>query len=257
MPRRTRHRHGPGLAGGLGALLVILATLVACGARGGPGEGTGVRGASSDRRGFDRSGFSPAVDHPYVAFTTTRRAVFEGEEVSADTGAATTLRVESRVRDETATVAGVTVTVVDVSDYENGELVESTEDYYAQRSSGDVAYLGERVTDYEDGRVTGHGGQWLAGRDGARPGLFMPARLTVGARFDQERAPGVAEDHSTVVATAVTVTVPAGTFSDCIETDDLDPVSGHRESKFYCRGVGLVRETSATVSLDLVEYSAR
>jgi hypothetical protein len=83
----------------------------------------------------------------------------------------------------------------------------------------------------------------------------MPAEPAVGDEFEQERAPGVAEDRSRVVAAGVTVTVPAGTFEDCIETEDVDPIGDVTEHKFYCPDVGLVKETFAEGgSLELVEY---
>ena len=173
---------------------------------------------------------------------TVRRAVFEGVEI--DEGDELEVRVESAVG-ATRTVAGVEARVVHVVDYEDGELVEDTEDYYAQDAAGVVYYLGESVDEYEDGEVSGHGGAWLAGTDGALAGVFMPARPQVGDDFEQERAPGVAEDRSTVVAVGATVTVPAGTFGGCLETEDLDPIDGVTERKWYCPDVGLVKESFA------------
>ena len=232
-----------------GTALAAMA-LVACG--GDDGDSGGDGGAAPI--GVARADLSPTVDHPYVAFASMGGAIFEGEEVDPDTGEVVPIRVETAVRDENGTVAGVEVTVVDVSDFEDGDLVEQTEDYYAQDGAGAVYYLGERVDDYEDGKVVGHHGQWLAGDDGNRAGVFMPTTLEVGTEFAQEQIPGVAEDRSTVVAVGVTVTVPAGTFEDCIETEDLDPIDDVTERKFYCRGVGLVREVfPAGGSLDLVE----
>lgn len=229
MPRRTKLIL-------VGALFAI--TLAACG--------------NGDAETADE--LSATIDHPFVAFSSTSGAVFAGEEVDPDTGDPTPIRVESTVRHQTTTVAGVEVTVVEVSDFEDGQLVEQTEDYYAQDRTGAVYYMGERVDDYENGEVVGHHGQWLAGRDGNPAGVFMPATVEVGAEFAQEQVPGVAEDRSTVVATGVTVTVPAGTFDDCIETEDYDPLDDVTEHKFYCRDVGLVRETfAAGGSLDLVE----
>ena len=81
-------------------------------------------------------------------------------------------------------------------EFEDGELVERTADYFAQDGKGRVWYFGERVDDIENGKVVGHEGQWLAGKNGAKPGLFMPAKPRVGQVFEQERAPGVAEDRS-------------------------------------------------------------
>lgn len=229
------------------AVLLVASVAVACGDDSGSAPDLGV----------DAAELTPVVDNPYIAFASVRRAVYEGEEVDPETGEALALRVESTVREEPATVAGAEVVVVDVSDFEGGERVEQTEDYYAQHRSGVVYYLGERVDDYEGGVVVGHEGQWLAGDDGNLAGVFMPASPALGDEFEQERAPGVAEDRSTVVAVGLAVTVPAGTFENCIETEDFDPIGGVTEGKFYCAGVGLVREVfAAGGSLDLIEVEA-
>jgi hypothetical protein len=110
------------------------------------------------------------------------------------------------------------------------------------------------VDDYEGGKVVGHKGQWLAGKDNAKPGIFMPAEPKVGDAFEQERAPGVAEDESKVVAAGLEVQTPAGTFSDCIKTEDYAPLDDVTEFKFYCPDVGLVREEPPDGRLDLIEY---
>jgi hypothetical protein len=242
-PSLWRSRH---LLAGAAVLLVLP---FACGGR---GDGGAV--AIPERRdiGVDGATLSPVVDHPFVAFAQVKRTVHEGVEI--DEGEELEIRVESTVG-ATRTVAGVEARVVHVLDYEDGELVEDTEDYYAQDAGGVVYYLGESVDEYEDGKLSGHGGAWLAGTDGALAGVFMPAEPEVGDGFEQERAPGVAEDESTVVAVDVTVTVPAGTFDGCLETEDLDPIDGVTERKSYCPGVGLVKEAFAEGgTLELVEY---
>jgi hypothetical protein len=195
------------------------------------------------------------VDHPLVPLESVRATVFVGSERDSETGRRVRLRVESRVLERTELVAGVRVAVVDVKDYEDGELVERTHDYYAQHEDGSVWYFGERVDDYEDGAVVGHKGQWLAGRENARAGVFMPDEPKLGQAFEQERAPGVAEDRSTVVAAGLEVTTPAGRFEDCIKTKDFAPLDNVTEFKYYCRGVGLVREEPPGGRLDLIRYS--
>jgi hypothetical protein len=231
-------------AGLIGAAVLA----AACGGGSPAPEGAGPTGDI----GVDVAELSPAIDNPYVAFGSLRRTVHEGQLEG------TTVRVESTVRDAPAEIAGVQVTVVDVSEFEDDELVEKTEDYYAQDRAGVVYYMGERVDDYEDGAVIGHSGQWLANEPGNQAGVFMPAAPRVGDAFEQERAPGVAEDRSTVIETGLSVTVPSGSFSDCIRTEDVDPLGGAAEQKVYCRGVGLVRETtSAGENLDLTELETR
>ena len=198
--------------------------------------------------------FQATVDHPLFPLPSLGLKVFEGEERDAQTGDMTTTRVESRVLTGTASVAAIEVTVVQEQEYEDGELVESTLDYYAQHRDGTVYYFGERVDDYEGGTVVGHGGQWLAGEGQNQPGVFMPAESPVGAEFQQEKAPGVAEDQSKVVAVGQTVSTPAGSFTGCIKTEDFDPLGKVTKFKFYCPGVGLVREEFPGGRLDLISY---
>jgi hypothetical protein len=237
----------------LAAVLAMSALLLAsC-----RGDSKTERGQKGEDLGVEAARLSPVVDNPFIAFSTVRRAIFEGEEIDPETGDPIQVRVESVVRATTTEIAGIEVTIVDVSDFEDGELVEKTQDFYAQHESGDVYYVGEEVDDIEDGEVVGHEGQWQAGKDGARAGVFMPADPQVGDEFEQERAPGVAEDRSKVVEVGLTVTVPAGTFDDCIQTEDFAPIEKTTQSKFYCRGVGLVREAFPGGStIDLIEYES-
>jgi len=229
----------------LGMLSVAMLVLATCG-----DDGDQAATVPGDI-GVDPASLSPVVDHPLVALAQVRRTVYEGTEIDGDEEIA--IRVESTVED-TKSLAGAEVRVVRVLDYEDGELVEETEDYYAQDAGGAVYYLGEAVDEYDGGELTGHGGEWLAGEDGALAGVFMPTKPKVGDEFEQERAPGVAEDESKVVAVDVKVSVPAGTFEGCIETQDLDPIDDVTESKWYCPDVGLVKEAFAEGgTLELIE----
>ena len=158
----------------------------------------------------------------------------------------------SRLLDKTDTLAGVTVAVVEVTEHKDGQLHELTEDYFAQHRDGTVWYFGERVTDYKDGQPVGHGGQWLAGENNYRPGVFMPAYPSVGQEFAPEQVPGVADERSKVLELGVEVTVPAGKFSGCMKTEDLDLLDKKTEFKFYCPRAGLVREEGSKGSSELV-----
>jgi hypothetical protein len=218
------------------------------------GEDGGTTTEAEPQARADAGRFRAEVDHPLVPMTSVRLTVFEGSERDPDTGEEIELRIESRVLEQTDRVAGVPVAVVEVKEYEDGELAELTLDYYAQHEDGSVWYFGERVDDYEEGKVVGHQGQWLAGRGDAKAGIFMPAKPQKGDAFEQERAPGVAEDRSTVVAVGLQVKTVAGTFSDCIKTRDFAPLDNVTEFKYYCPGVGLVREEPEDGHLDLVRY---
>jgi hypothetical protein len=228
-------------ASGLPVLLALAA--ISCG-----GDDENGDSPEPARQGIDPADYTAKVDHPLVPLASVRNTEFKGREEGTRTG------VVTRVLERTGRVAGVEVAIVDVREFEDGELVEHTEDYYAQDRDGNVWYFGERVDDVEDGKVVGHEGQWLAGTDGAKPGLFMPAKPKLGQRFEQERAPGVAEDRSKVAALDVEAGTAAGSFDGCIKTEDFAPLDKRTELKTYCPGVGLIREQAPKTILDLVSY---
>jgi hypothetical protein len=127
----------------------------------------------------------------------------------------------------------------------DGELVEISRNYLAGcLPSNDVYYFGEDVDIYEDGEVVSHDGAWLAGRDGARPGILMPEDgFLIGSRYYQEVAPGIALDRAEHRRAWFSVRVPAGKFDDCIAVEETTPLEpGSVSKKTYCRGVGMVRD---------------
>jgi hypothetical protein len=202
----------------------------------------------------DVTSFSPVVTNPFFPLGSVRYKEYAGEEKDPDTGDTIETRAEETVLPETKKVAGIDVAVVEVKEYEDGELVELTHDYYAQDRDGTVYYLGEAVDEYEDGQVVGHSGSWQAGEGQNQPGLFMPLHPQAGQTFEQEQAPGVAEDHSTVLAVDQSITTSAGQFGGCMRTEDVNPLDGETENKVYCPGVGVVREESETGFLNLVRF---
>ena len=198
--------------------------------------------------------FQATVDNRLYPLSSLTPKVFEGEERDPDTGNTIKTRVESRVLPKSESVAGVEVTVVEDKEFKDGELVESTLDYFAQHRDGSVYYFGERLDEYEGGKVVGHSGQWLAGEGRNQPGVFMPAQPTLGLTFEQEKAPGVAEDSSKIVAMDQSVSTLAGSFNGCVKTEDFNPLDKETEFKYYCPGVGLVREEFPGGHIDLISY---
>jgi hypothetical protein len=210
--------------------------------------------AASDA--LDPADFTTSITNPFFPLSSVRTTEFAG--TSHDTGGeiAKTWTVKRRL-ERTDTVAGITVVILEVKEYQDGELVEYSEDYFAQHRDGSVWSFGERVRDYEDGRVVGRDGQWVAGEGKTKPGLYMPASPAVGQEFEQVRASGVAADRSKVVQLDVEVTVPAGKFTGCMKTEDVAPLDRMTDFKFYCPWVGLVREESANGfgSTELVHFA--
>src|SRR5579863_3585843 len=105
-------------------------------------------------------------------------------------------RVERTARPDvhkTFVIGGQTIEALAVEDREynaNGDLTEATLDYFAQDDAGNVYYLGEDVDEYKNGKITGHSGGWLLGRDTVIPGVLLPAQPKVGDKFKSENVPG-------------------------------------------------------------------
>jgi hypothetical protein len=148
---------------------------------------------------------------------------------------------EMTVTSETKTIMGVTCIVVRDVATSNTALVEKTTDWYAQDKDGNVWYFGEDTAEYTNGQVTSTAGTWLAGVDGALPGLIMKATPAVSDAYRQEYRPGIAEDFAKIVQTEATITTPVGAFDKVVVTEDTDLLDATKnEHKSYAPDVGLV-----------------
>jgi hypothetical protein len=137
---------------------------------------------------------------------------------------------------------------------EDGEPVESTEDYYAQDRRGNVWYLGEDTAEYENGKVVSREGSWEAGVDGAEPGVIMPAHPRAGLRYRQEYYKGHAEDRARIVSRREQAGVPYGHFRRVLMTRESNPLEPDvLEFKFYARGIGPVLAVSVSGESDREE----
>jgi len=148
------------------------------------------------------------------------------------------------VLDETVDVDGVETRVVEEREWENGELIEVSRNFFAIcKDTKDVFYFGEDVNDYKKGQVTGHGGAWRAGVSDARPGLIMPGSPSVGMKYFQEIAPGIAMDRAEVISLNERLKTPAGTFDKCLKTQEGSALKpSEKEFKTYAPGIGLIQD---------------
>jgi hypothetical protein len=123
-----------------------------------------------------------------------------------------------------------------------GEVVEDTEDFFAQDVQGNVWYFGEIVQDFENGELVSIAGSFKAGVNGAKPGIIMKANPQVGEVYRQEFLLNEAEDLAEVVSRTGSATVPAATCNnDCLVTKEFSPLApGVTEDKYYARGVGFI-----------------
>ena len=173
--------------------------------------------------------FSANVDNPWFPLkpgTSYRYAGVKDGQRSRDV-----VTVTSRVR----TIAGVPCVTVDDRLYLRGRLRERTTDWYSQDARGNVWYFGEQTAELDaHGRVTSTEGTWRAGVDGAKPGIYMPARPRLGKSGRQEYYKGHAEDHFRVIGVL---------GKNAVLTEEWTPLEpGVLDHKLYVRGVGTVLE---------------
>lgn len=147
--------------------------------------------------------------------------------------------------------------------FENGELVEVSDNYFAQADDGTVYYFGEVVDNYEDGVVANNDGSWLVGgptlpsdppttANDDNPTVFMPANPEVGDVFKPEDLIPIVDETAQVVRVGVKVKVPAGTYEDTIAIEETSSLEPGTTTKWYAPGVGVVKEKAKRERFDLI-----
>jgi hypothetical protein len=193
--------------------------------------------------------FVAGVDNPLFPLVPGTRYVYHG-------GGETT---EVTVTDGTKQILGVTSIVVRDVVSVGGEIMEDTYDWYAQDKEGNVWYFGEDTKEYKDGQLVGTEGSWEAGVDGAKPGIVMHGtQPATGVPYRQEYYACKAEDMAEIVSLNESVTVPYGSFDNCLQTREFTPLEpGVSEYKYYAPGVGLVLEVGVQsgARMELIEVT--
>ena len=188
------------------------------------------------------------IDNPYMPLVPGVTRTYEAD--TEDGLEETVVEVLADTRE----VAGVLSRVVRDRVYLDGHLIEDTHDWFAQDDDGNVWYMGEEVDNYNYDEswnlidIT-HEGAWEAGEDVAgvgniaKPGIVMEAAPEVGDVYNQEYYRCEAEDMAEVISLSESVEVPYGSFDDCLQTEDWNPLEADSlEEKTYATGVGLVLE---------------
>ncbi len=202
---------------------------------------------------LDPDEFTTRIDNPYWPMAVGSRWVYrETDSEGAEQ------RVVVTVTPRTKAIAnGIEARVVHDVVTEDGEFVEVTDDWYAQDADGNVWYLGEDTTEYENGKPVSTVGSFEAGVDGAEPGVIMPAEPAPGLSYRQEYYRGEAEDEGAIVALSEQAEVPAGHYEDVLMTRDTNPLEPKiLEYKFYAPGVGPVVAISVSGGSDREELVA-
>lgn len=195
------------------------------------------------------------ITNPYLPLGSLKQDILEGTEDGHK------IRIERTVKPDvhkTFTIGDKTIGSLAVEDREikDGELEEVAMDYFAQANDGTVLYLGEDVDEYKDGKVVGHSGSWLLGKDTKTPGVIMPARPRVGATFKSEDVNSEIHEDDEVVSASESVKVPAGSYSNCIKVKET-LAEGDVEYKYFAFGIGCVREVPKDGNVVLISHNAK
>ncbi len=181
--------------------------------------------------------FVSSVTNPFMPLIpgtkyTYQEQTDEGNEIN-----------EVTVTPDSLKIIGVKcIVVTDVLKNDKGDILESTLDWYAQDKDGNVWYFGEDTKEYANGKVSSTAGTWEAGVNGAQPGIVMPGRPILGIPYRQEYLFNEAEDMGKIISTSETVTVPYGTFNNCIMTEEWTPLEPDVvEHKYYASGIGNIK----------------
>jgi hypothetical protein len=155
--------------------------------------------------------------------------------------------------DSTVVIDGIRCGILVERLWVNGVLMESGESYFSQDIDGNVWALGIAVKNYgTEGTVINHHGSWLAGTDGALPGLIIPGSSEIGFTYRQEYYFNVAENQARILDIGVTVPIAFGILDNCLvieEWSELEPdVTDH---KSYAPGIGLIRDENISEGIEI------
>jgi hypothetical protein len=189
---------------------------------------------------IDPAKFTATIDNPWLPFVPGTVFTYTGTKDGE--AAVDVVTVTAR----TAVIDGVTCVLIEDRLKLRDVLEEETVDYYTQDVFGNVWYFGEDTKELDaKGRVTSREGTWHAGVDGAVPGVFMEAEPTIGNDYAQEFYKGHAEDHFRVKSLTASVTVPAGSYTGVLLTEEWTPLEPDvLDNKYYVKGIGEVREVA-------------
>ena len=188
-------------------------------------------------KNIDPDNFVSEVDNKFFPLQPGTTFFYKGKEEGVPT------TNKTHVTHTTKQILGVSTTVVRDRAFEKGVLVEDTFDWYAQDKDGNVCYFGEDTKELDKhGNVISTEGSWEAGVDGAEPGIIMEAKPKVDDTYQQEFAPGVAEDMAKVLSVDKSTCVPYRCFDNLLLTKEWTPLEPDVvEHKYYAKDVGFIR----------------
>ncbi len=224
--------------------LAMLAAFACAGLSGGVGWAQKSKTAEKQLADFDRNNFdrSTNIDNKWLPLKPGMQYVYKGHTLEGKKRVPH--GVVFTVTDLTKVIDGVRTLVCYDRDYKTGTLLEPEIIFFAQDNDGNVWLLGEYREIYEDTEFVG-GQAWLAGMEGAKPGIMMKAGPQLGASYSEGYAPPPLNwsDRARVERMGQKTCVPAGCYEDVLVIAEFSKEEGPdaQQVKYYAPNVGPVR----------------
>ena len=140
--------------------------------------------------------------------------------------------------------------VVQEEEFYDGVYYQQAHNWFCMDKVTNAVYAFGEVSWEQDekGRKV-FGGTWRAGEpDGngvAEPGMLMPGTFKVGDKYIFDGHEAETYGYTENMETGITMTVPAGTFKDCVRVREYSLTTpSDITDKWWCKGVGIVKDTS-------------
>ncbi len=188
---------------------------------------------------------STMIDNEWMPMQPGSKWVFEGS--TNEDGEKIARHIEFVITDLTKVIEGVPTVVAWITDFADGELVESEIAFYAQDNDGTVWYFGEYPEEYEGGEFI-VAKPWIAGIMGAEAGIKMRSEPQADmSSYFQGWGPAVDwSDFAQVEKVGQEVCVPFACYKDVMVIHESSlGETGAAQIKSYARGVGDVHVTWA------------
>jgi hypothetical protein len=182
------------------------------------------------------SDFVKAINNSYFPLVAGSTSIFSGTQDTSK------LIEQITVTKKTRKIMNLTCVEVDSTLTVDDKLAETTTNWYAQDKQGNVWSFGASVKKYSTaGKVTSTAGSWLAGSNGALPGIVMQANPGADLTYRQDYSKGQAEDMAQVLSLNESVTGTAGSYTNVLEIKEWSALKPDVVfNKWYAKDVGLI-----------------
>jgi hypothetical protein len=146
---------------------------------------TAVQKVNANYRKFDPKNFEDSIGEPnrWFPLVPGTQTLRDGSITRGSRKLKHQLRVT--VTDVTKEVNSVRTVLVLDQDIDAGQVGEASIDYLAQDKYGNIWYLGSYTELYEGGQFVNAVDAWLAGKKGAKPGVWMLTDPKEGMKYVQ------------------------------------------------------------------------